>query len=168
MKVEKVHIITPELITTDHLGLIAFSPDEVERSDYDRFDASLLALNSAGKTAAGYLIVALGYDGDPREIYEIPEAVVYVRGLFERCPHLLYFTPPEIDAVRPLYLCLIGVVVVSKVAGVAQLGVPDMVAARDVSARIVRDAQDYARQVGDLSAGRKIERVVASFGIYRP
>jgi hypothetical protein len=78
----------------------------VERADVDaantepieRNIAELAARPERARRVQGSYVVALaGYDDDRRPVGAIPQTRRFMRRLYERVPHFLYFVPPEVE-----------------------------------------------------------------------
>ena len=65
---------------------------EVENKDFDRVDQLFDTLHHAGRGAKNKIALSfLGYDQEPREVYQIQEIREYVAALYEKYPELFYF-----------------------------------------------------------------------------
>lgn len=63
------------------------------------------------------LFTVLGYDGDPRELPEIPEVRAFFRAVTEEWPHWVWFINRESGQMQTLFLLLCDSSVVSRVPG---------------------------------------------------
>lgn len=63
-----------------------------------------------GKRARGSAVIAFsGYDDIPDEVFEIKEVRDYVKQLFKKYPHILYYMSEDMEAVNVLLSCLCDV-----------------------------------------------------------
>ena len=103
--------ITPEELRTADAVIFMIEKQEVQAKNTERLDNLLRCALSVGRQAAGKLVVMInGYDGDARELYNIPEVVVYVSKIVNDAylKKILYFfdrtsTP---DTLKIWMLCL--------------------------------------------------------------
>jgi hypothetical protein len=69
--------------------------------------AELVSSRESAKSAMGRVAIFTdGYDNDPREIWDIPEASEFFKQLFDECPFLFFLVVPEVgDMLGLLLLC---------------------------------------------------------------
>ena len=105
-----------------------FSRDKVERGEFSHF----LSLYALDKLPTGRRLRLLknsmvfciqGWDGDPREIHDIPEIRRFYRAFHEAWPYWLYFCNLDVDTLRTMIMCCMDSIVSLKVDGQPQVGV---------------------------------------------
>lgn len=91
----------------DQLILLNATSELVKQGDTSEVAGILSDLSDGGRGRTSVAIGIYGYEDDPREIYQIPEARQWWSVLDQQFPHLFYFLTPHMDQ-RTLYaLCLL-------------------------------------------------------------
>lgn len=159
--------LTEEMVRNESLLLYGFPPAEVEARDYRRLDALISTLRAVGKAARGKMLILFPYDDDPRELYDIPEVNSFIAEIMTRCPHFFYFVAPDVEAIRPLALCLCGayVMAVDSRNQNARVGIRDIAAAGTKLRGILAEAKDYARALRDTQRMADLESAMRNVGI---
>jgi hypothetical protein len=90
--------------------LLQVSSEEIQERDTSIVQANLSALVSSRESAmsaiGNVVLFTDGYDNDPRELWDIPEASAFFRQLFNECPFLFFLALPDNgDSLRLLMLC---------------------------------------------------------------
>lgn len=122
----------------DGLAMFLITGEESNTPDYKRIDDFMELLHKIGKVACqGVGLGFSGYDDDPREIWEIPEARAFIQRLNDKHPCWPYFVIPEQEA---LFACLLPMI--------STRG-----AMREDAIRILRKIKDeiraYGKEIGD-------------------
>ena len=90
----------------DEKGIIVI---DIERPFVERKVTGSLVnqLKKSGKEFRSRLLITFnGYHDDPREVYQIPEIRKWVRSVYKQVPHLFYFLAPELEGMKPIFLCI--------------------------------------------------------------
>lgn len=141
--------ITAEMLASDDLFLYQIQKDEAARSDFVRIDSLFKELKKAGNNAFCKVCIAFDYDDDPRELCEIPEVVSYIKGMFDLCPHLVYFLLPDQATLRTYIFCLADAKIKSRSEGMAHMDVDKNKFLAKIQ-EIERNTKAYATSIGDL------------------
>jgi hypothetical protein len=83
---------------------------DITRGEVQRLYVPPLFKNSfnRGNLYSRVAISFLGYDDDPREVYEIPECRAWMRKLFHQCPQMFYHLTANIRMnVEMVFFCLL-------------------------------------------------------------
>ena len=153
----QTHKITRDMFDGHSLVAYQVQKKEAAKSDYTRYDELVSVLNEAGTAARASVGIAFAYDDDRRELLQIPEVVAYVKGMFERCPHLLYYLMPDINAIRVYVFCLAGAKVASISGGQMQIDA-DQKSIQTIIETTVADVLAYGESIGDSAGARRILR----------
>lgn len=87
--------IKAEMISETLINFV-INKHEIDMHDTYRICSQLKELKRAGVSGKNALILEFhGYDNDPREIYEIPEIRMYLKGVFNKFPEIFYFLNVE-------------------------------------------------------------------------
>lgn len=147
--------ISADMIRRENLILYGIQKREVESADYTRVTHLFGELAKAGQQGRGKVGLAFAYDNDPRELYEIPEVVSYVKKIFELCPHLIYFLLPDQVTVKTFLFCLADAKISSITHGTAHLDVDRQVFA-EIAAKIIRNVMEYGASIGDSDGAAEV------------
>lgn len=124
----------PELV------VLEIGRTHVERNDLQTWVEVLSRLTESGPMAAAYegmLSVAItGYEDDPRELYEIPEVLRYIRALTEAWPYWFHFCERPMRSLELVFMTHIDLVRV-KTIGQHKIGV-SVVSERQFSQAMMR------------------------------
>lgn len=92
----------------DELVVLQIDRVHVERNDLQTWVSVLERLSSDEATASAYegmLSVAVtGYEDDPRELYEVPEVVRYMRALTDAWPYWFHFCERNMRSLELIFL----------------------------------------------------------------
>lgn len=90
-----------------NLIVYPISKEEIVNCDLTEVLGTLHILSKNGSAYYNSLVITFsGYDDVADEIYEIMEIRKFVRELFNKCPHILYFTNQQFETHQHLLCCL--------------------------------------------------------------
>jgi len=131
---------------------------EVSNGIFHRLDHIMDILNRQGKNAFQILGLSFEYDDDPREIWDIPEVVRYIKQILEKYPYFFYFYfDISTKAVSAFLYCLSGARTVQTRAdmGKVQLAV-DTYKVLDLAKKyILGEIEEYGRKNDDYIRSKR-------------
>ncbi len=81
------------------LVILSVSRDLIEKGDTAPIASALTDMVSTREKAAAFRqrvgVMVEGYDTDPRELWQVPQARQFFRRLFEQCPFVMFLSHPE-------------------------------------------------------------------------
>jgi len=88
-------LIPPDISQQSDYILLQFSPEDIHNCDTSKYVTLLHgitdSLQSFEVAFQRYVFLISGYDDDPRELYQIPEVVRFIKDLNSKLPFWLYF-----------------------------------------------------------------------------
>lgn len=122
--------VTAEDIRDDGMLMFFLSRNEVDVCATYRMEQQIGELKKLGADAKNIMAICfMGYDNDPREVYDIPAVQKYLRKLLENVPELFYF----IDIPSYTFAILVNAIFVSQ----------------DQAEKAEKAMLDYAKSIGD-------------------
>jgi hypothetical protein len=86
------------------------SKDEIVNKDLSGVDKTMRTAQAVGKGVRQCVIITCGgYDDIPDELFEIPEVRIFVKHMFDKYPHILYYINSEFEAEHWLLTSLVDV-----------------------------------------------------------
>lgn len=130
--------VTAEDIRDDGMLMFFLSRNEVDVCATYRMEQQIAELKKLGTDAKNIMAICfMGYDNDPREVYDIPAVQKYLRKLLENVPELFYF----IDIPSYTFAILVNAIFVSQ----------------DQAEKAEKAMLDYAKSIGDTGRVITIE-----------
>lgn len=89
-------ILKADDIKSGDLFMFGITKDEILKVSTSRLEQQISELTKAGPKVKNKLcIYYLGWDDEPREIFEIPEVIGFIRTVFANLPEIFYFANIE-------------------------------------------------------------------------
>lgn len=122
--------VTAEDIRDDGMLMFFLSRNEVEVCSTYRMEQQIAELRKLGTDAKNIMAICfMGYDNDPREVYDIPAVHEYLCKLLKNVPELFYY----IDIPSYTFAILVNAIFVSQ----------------DQAVKAEKAILDYAKSIGD-------------------
>lgn len=81
--------------------------EEILDQNFEGFDSLMNTATQVGRGLHDSIFIMCGgYDDVSDELYEIPEVRAYIKVLFDRYPHLLYYVSRKLDGDQWILACL--------------------------------------------------------------
>jgi len=105
-----IRTATQDQIERADFPVFVFHREEIEKHQIGPAIDRLMVLTDNDETARALegrlMLVIEGYESDPREFYEIPECVAFVRAVTEEWPQWFHFLEPD-EGSLGLLMCLL-------------------------------------------------------------
>ena len=88
-------LIPPDISQQSDYIVLQISQEDIQNCDTSEYVAHLNvitnSIQSFEEAYQKYVLLISGYDDDPRELYQIPEVVSFIKDLNSKLPFWLYF-----------------------------------------------------------------------------